>query len=712
MKKHKYNRALVTFISVILTHVFIGQVFGSDVTLEKLQSSLQANGQRLQIEDGEATVTGTASVLSEDPLVIKLYGPWYYRHAGVFWVSVFLILQLAVFVVMLIRKTKRMDHATKKLAETRDNLDLQVRQQTYELRKTNDALYLENTERRKTQTKLKETLRNTNRLAEEANHANLSKSQFLANMSHEIRTPINSIIGFSDLLAKQELTKEQYNFLDLIRESSKGLLGVINDILDFSKIEAGKLSIESNTFSLPKLLLNIVSQIEPLAIKKGIELKMVQEGLLPEEMQTDPVRLRQCLTNLLHNAVKFTSEGHVHLKVSLQSNNGEAIIQFAIEDTGIGIAPDKQKTIFESFEQADGSTARKFGGTGLGLSITKQLVHMLGGDLFLKSKEGKGSTFSFTIPAGVEIEKQTLLDQHAFSDSKQEDDDIEVAEFSGDVLVAEDALANQILITHVLESMGLRVTIVDDGQQAIEKALERNFDLIFMDIQMPNVDGYEATKKLRQEGVRTPIVALTAHAMVGDREKCLDAGCSDYLTKPIENIELVKLIKQYLSDDDRLEYIDPQVEDEEGKTEYQASEPSMDKNEVTIDLEAAMRSCGDEDVIQRIAQAILDEGPQYLASLEKAIEEGKAKEVLLYSHKLRGVALTIGATVSAEKADVIEVAATEDDIEKAAEELDALKVELEKLMSFLSQPDWLEIANEAAETVMAPKAIGAKVDND
>ena len=348
----------------------------------------------------------------------------------------------------------------------------------------------------------------------------------------------------------------------------------------------------------------------------------------------------------------------------------------------------------------------------MGLSITKQLVHMLGGDLFLKSKEGKGSTFSFTIPAGVEIEKQTLLDQHAFSDSKQEDDDIEVAEFSGDVLVAEDALANQILITHVLESMGLRVTIVDDGQQAIEKALERNFDLIFMDIQMPNVDGYEATKKLRQEGVRTPIVALTAHAMVGDREKCLDAGCSDYLTKPIENIELVKLIKQYLSDDDRLEYIDPQVEDEEGKTEYQASEPSMDKNEVTIDLEAAMRSCGDEDVIQRIAQAILDEGPQYLASLEKAIEEGKAKEVLLYSHKLRGVALTIGATVSAEKADVIEVAATEDDIEKAAEELDALKVELEKLMSFLSQPDWLEIANEAAETVMAPKAIGAKVDND
>jgi CheY-like chemotaxis protein len=253
------------------------------------------------------------------------------------------------------------------------------------------------------------------------------------------------------------------------------------------------------------------------------------------------------LINLVNNAVKFTDRGHIYVSVSLEECKNKSFIRFDIEDTGIGVPADKQGVVFESFSQADGSHTRKYGGTGLGLTITRQLVELLGGEITLMSEEGKGSVFSFTIPAGVDITKQPLIDAHNIaSHTDPGQTEAEQPEFSGNILVAEDAPSNQVLIELLLKRMGLQVTIAEDGNQVLQKVLTRNFDLILMDIQMPHMNGHEATKELRKKGITTPIVALTANAMKGDNKKCLEVGCDEYLTKPIDRGELLRVIGNYL----------------------------------------------------------------------------------------------------------------------------------------------------------------------
>lgn len=377
--------------------------------------------------------------------------------------------------------------------------------------------------------------------------ANKAKSEFLANMSHEIRTPMNAIIGFSDILADEDLTAEQKQDVNLIRESGHNLLTLIDDILDFSKIEAGQLNTEIIDCSLAKLLNTVGPLMRPTAIKKGLEFGIVEDSGLPAQIRSDPTRLKQCLINLIGNAIKFTNEGHVWVKVSLEEYEGKPYIRFDVADTGIGIPKEKQETIFEAFTQADGDTNRKYGGTGLGLTITKQLVELLGGELGLTSEAGKGSVFSFTIPANVDVAKQPLLDRNNIdSDADPAHGETEQPEYSGNVLVAEDVKTNQMLIKSLLERLGVQVTIVDNGNEALQKALTCQFDLILMDIQMPYMNGYEATEGIRKEGITTPIIALTANAMKGDEEKCLEAGCNDYLPKPIDHRELFKMLDEYL----------------------------------------------------------------------------------------------------------------------------------------------------------------------
>lgn len=392
------------------------------------------------------------------------------------------------------------------------------------------------------------------KMAEEARAATLAKSQFLANMSHELRTPMNAIMGFSELLADEtdNFTQSQKDNLFIIQDSSNNLLTLINDILDFSKIEAGQLDVAITECSLDQLLVSVEALLKGLANKKSLALQVLRIGTLPSVIKSDPDRLRQCLINLVNNAIKFTSEGHVHIKVSEQIRNSEAFVRFDVEDTGIGIPKDKQETIFESFTQVyDEGDAETYGGTGLGLAITRQLTELLGGQVGLTSEVDKGSVFSMTIPTGFTVED--LVAQQAEAEAceeslKHEVDKQPALHFTGRVLVAEDSPANQKLIDMNLKRLGIEPKIVGNGQLALQAVAREDFDLIFMDMQMPVMDGYTATHTLRKNGKTVPIVALTAYAMEKDDQKCYAAGCDDYMSKPMNRQKLVKILEKYLCD--------------------------------------------------------------------------------------------------------------------------------------------------------------------
>lgn len=396
--------------------------------------------------------------------------------------------------------------------------------------------------------KLHEAHTHANVKREEAQTANKMKSDFLANMSHEIRTPMNAIIGFSDILADEDLTAPQKEYLEVIRTSGGNLLNLINDILDFSKIESGKLSTEIVECSVMQLLSGIESIMQPSAAKKGLDFKVLQCGSLPAIINTDPFRIRQCLINLVNNAIKFTEKGHVYLNISVEFICNIPFIKFDVEDTGIGIASEKQDEIFNSFTQADNSTTRNFGGTGLGLTITKQLAEILDGNLILESKPNAGSVFSLIIPANIDVKTQPQIDKYEVACKVTEGKIEKHPEmvFEGKVLVAEDCKTNKYLAKLLLEKLGFEVMTAETGNETVEMALNNNFDLIFMDIQMPKMNGYEATEILKDNGVNTPIIALTANALKGDSEKCIQAGCDDYIPKPVDRKELVSIIDKFI----------------------------------------------------------------------------------------------------------------------------------------------------------------------
>ncbi len=364
---------------------------------------------------------------------------------------------------------------------------------------------------------------------QEALAASRLKSEFVANMSHEVRTPINGVIGLTTLLLDSSLTDDQQYLANGIRSSAEALLTIVNDILDISKIEAGKLSIEPVSFVLRNELQHALEPVAVKAHRKGLTLRLNCASGVPESIVSDPTRIRQVLINLADNAIKFTREGTVTVDVRTGVTAADRpCLRFEVVDSGIGIPAGKLDAIFDKFTQADSSTTRKYGGSGLGLAICRQLVELMGGEIGVKSDPGTGSTFWFELPL-MEAVRGSAPAQ-AFGSR--------TAPISTGftVLVAEDNTINQKVARRFLEKLGCTVEIVESGDEALARVREREFDVVFMDCQMPRMDGYEATRRIRRlpERGNLPIVAMTANAMNGDREKCLEAGMSDYLSKPLQ----------------------------------------------------------------------------------------------------------------------------------------------------------------------------------
>ena len=396
------------------------------------------------------------------------------------------------------------------------------------------CLFLDITDRKE----MEEELRRA-RIAAEA--STKAKSAFLANMSHEIRTPLNGILGFTGLTLQTKLDAEQRENLETVEHSARSLLRIISDILDFSKIEADRLDLESAPFSLRECLEKAAGTVLVSASQKQLLFSWTVSPRTPDLLLGDEIRLRQILLNTMGNAVKFTSEGSVTTEVGATSFDGRRVeLQFAVRDTGIGVPPEKQRFIFEPFRQAEGYMTRKYGGTGLGLAIVKRLLDLVGGRIWVESKEGVGSTFYFTAPF-------LLSDKpRASRDGAETLDEVPVPPLS--ILVAEDNAVSRLLVGRLLAKQGHTVTEARTGRDAFTLCEEGTFDLILMDVQMPDMDGFEATAEIRERerltGEHIWIIALTAHAIKGDRERCLNAGMDDYLTKPIQPDELRAAIRR------------------------------------------------------------------------------------------------------------------------------------------------------------------------
>ena len=532
-------------------------------------------------------------------------------------------------------------------------------------------------------------------------------------MSHEIRTPMNAIIGFSELLASEQIPDDQREHVNLIRESGMHLLDLINDILDFSKAEAGKLDFQETVFFLPKLIETVESLMRPAAEKKGLKFEIIKCDQFPQQIKSDPNRLRQCLLNLVNNAIKFTEKGYVQVEISLEDKNNKDFIRFDVEDTGIGIPADSQEKIFESFSQVDGTACRAYGGTGLGLAITKQLAELLGGEISVKSELGKGSVFSMLIPTNVEPGFNELLetveeDSHLSESLKN----VNQMEFSGRVLVAEDVLTNQKLIRYILEKAGFDVTMVGDGNKVVQKALSLSFDLIFMDIQMPNMNGFEATKIIREKSIQTPIIALTANAMNGDEINCINAGCSDYLSKPIDRQELIDKISQYISPSvpsEKIDEIESQVNELADICCEQVCEERLfdekDNNmasEEVINFDKLISRLGDEELIKEVVPIFLNDSQERVEKLQEAVLSKDSEAIKFYSHAIKGAARNVGAERLSDIAGRLESLSRERDLESVGSFYEELKTEYEKVVSFLSQPDWIETAKNKSQKENRP----------
>ncbi len=512
---------------------------------------------------------------------------------------------------------------------------------------------------------------------EAAESANQAKSAFLANMSHEIRTPMTAILGFTEILKRGygKTPQDSQHYLETIHSSGRNLLELINDILDLSKVESGRLEVEEAWVEPHRIIQDVIRMLALKAHEKGITLDFEAQGQLPEKIKTDPARFRQIIFNLVGNAVKFTAEGGVTVICQLEEK-GEPQLQVDIRDTGIGIAPDKVTSIFDPFTQADAAVTRHFGGTGLGLAISRNFARALGGDITATSVPGRGSTFRVTLATG-DLAGVALLAPEQVSAAAPAPDDVRPNRWqlpAARVLIVDDGAENRELLRLFIEEAGAQADEAENGEEGLNKARAENYDVILMDVNMPVMDGFSATRQLRAEGIETPIIALTANAMMGFDRECLDAGYSDYFSKPIDIDRFMQLMVDLLGG--------KPIETKTGAAQYAASPadepataaPAIDRTPIVSTLPAG------NERFRNLADRFITRLHTQLEAAAHSHREGRTEELSAFAHWLKGAGGSVGFDALTAPAGKLEALARTggpgDEITRILETLENIAVRL------------------------------------
>ena len=545
---------------------------------------------------------------------------------------------------------------------------------------------------RSTEKNLESEIATRKRAEQKARAADRIKGEFLANVSHEIRTPMNGVIGMTDLLLKADLPPAQRHQVEAISTSSETLLALVNDLLDFSKMEAGKLSLYVMDFRLRDLLKNAVALLAPRAEEKNLDLRLVIDDDMPDDLVGDAQRLRQVLLNLLGNAIKFTSRGSVAISVACQPRGGEELwARFAVRDTGVGIAAQDQRGLFAPFSQAESTSARRFGGTGLGLAISKSLVEMMGGEIGFESTGGVGSTFWFDLPLwpaqALAGESATRTQRGSQRASLRAPTTKAVDRRKFRVLIVDDDAINRLVASSQLEDLGFEHEAVENGVRALQSVEHQAFDAILMDCQMPELDGYETTRRIRlleESGRRTVVIAVTAHAMKGERERCLSAGMDDYVSKPLRGEDLRRVLERWLPSGEGRRGVDP-----DRSTITPEGAITNPNQRLAIDPEplAAARELGlktGQDLAGQMIEIFRKEGPTRVGRMQQALAEKDRHTLAETAHSLGGSARYLGAMGLAKRCRELEEMLEHEDLEGVQAGLKALEEEHQRVLEELS----------------------------